>query len=134
MGCDWPNFALADHSADHGRDIFQAMAAGARGGGLAPLAQRAMAREPLPTLFVTREVHEHANLYHCLTDLMNAFLTLRMLGWRSWGVLLVDDHPPGPFDEFWARLHARGVGGAAGLSREAIARPVPRLSHIQASC
>uniref|UniRef100_A0A1D1ZP74 Glycosyltransferase 61 catalytic domain-containing protein n=1 Tax=Auxenochlorella protothecoides TaxID=3075 RepID=A0A1D1ZP74_AUXPR len=131
LGCDWPSFSLADHSPDHGRDIYQAMAAGARGW-LSPLVLRDTAPEPRPTLFVTREVREHANLFHCLTDLLNAFLTLRMLGWQTWGVLLLDDHPPGPFDELWARLHARGggEGGDLVLTGGAKLPPVPRLSDI----
>ncbi|KAL6777349.1 hypothetical protein ACKKBF_B21175 [Auxenochlorella protothecoides x Auxenochlorella symbiontica] len=131
LGCDWPSFSLADHSPDHGRDIYQAMAAGARGW-LSPLVLRDTAPEPRPTLFVTREVREHANLFHCLTDLLNAFLTLRMLGWQTWGVLLLDDHPPGPFDELWARLHARGggEGGDLVLTGGAKLAPVPRLSDI----
>lgn len=134
LGCDWPSFSLADHSPDHGRDIYQAMAAGARGW-LSPLVLRDTAPEPRPTLFVTREVREHANLFHCLTDLLNAFLTLRMLGWQTWGVLLLDDHPPGPFDELWARLHARGggEGGDLVLTGGAKLAPVPRLSDITAS-
>ena len=36
--------------------------------------------EVLPTLLVTREVQEHANVFHTLTDLMNVYISLRMLG------------------------------------------------------
>lgn len=36
--------------------------------------------EDLPTLLVTREVQEHANVFHTLTDLMNVYISLRMLG------------------------------------------------------
>ena len=37
-------------------------------------------REALPTLLVTREVTEHANVFHTLTDLLNVYISLRMLG------------------------------------------------------
>jgi hypothetical protein len=39
--------------------------------------------EEVPTLLVTREVLETGNIFHVLTDLMNAYITLRMLGWEK---------------------------------------------------
>ena len=38
------------------------------------------AAEVLPTLLVTREVQEHANVFHTLTDILNVYISLRMLG------------------------------------------------------
>ena len=37
-------------------------------------------RESVVSLLVTREVTEHANVYHTLTDLLNVYISLRMLG------------------------------------------------------
>ncbi len=39
--------------------------------------------ETLPTLLVTREFGEHANVFHTLTDLLNVYVTLRTLGWEA---------------------------------------------------
>lgn len=56
-----------------------------------------------PTLLLTREIEEHANVFHTMTDLLNAFLSLRVLGWESdfFQVLLLDSHPTGPLDPIW---------------------------------
>lgn len=35
------------------------------------------------TLLVTREVTEHANVFHTLTDLLNVYISLRMLNLES---------------------------------------------------
>ena len=43
------------------------------------------AEDEVPTLFVTREVVETGNVFHVLTDLLNAYITLRMLGWEDIG-------------------------------------------------
>lgn len=40
-------------------------------------------RQTEPTLLVTREVTEHANVYHTLTDLLNVYISLRMLDLES---------------------------------------------------
>lgn len=42
-----------------------------------------LSREAEPTLLVTREVTEHANVYHTLTDLLNIYISLRMLNLES---------------------------------------------------
>lgn len=42
-----------------------------------------LGREAEPTLLVTREVTEHANVYHTLTDLVNVYISLRMLNLES---------------------------------------------------
>ena len=39
--------------------------------------------EETPTLFVTREVRENTNVFHVLTDLFNAFITLKLLAWET---------------------------------------------------
>lgn len=41
------------------------------------------AEDEVATLFVTREVAETGNVFHVLTDLLNAYITLRMLGWED---------------------------------------------------
>ncbi len=50
-------------------------------------------REALPSLLVTREVTEHVNVFHTLTDLLNVYISLRMLGLdnqsRCWPCLSV---------------------------------------------
>jgi hypothetical protein len=49
-------------------------------------ADRVLQRAPVeeaPTLLVTREVRESGNVFHVLTDMLNAFITLRMLGWEG---------------------------------------------------
>ncbi|KAK2077117.1 hypothetical protein QBZ16_004751 [Prototheca wickerhamii] len=111
--CAWGGgaFNASRYSRDHGRDIFEAVSAGADASEDVTQAPTAAS---LPTLLVTREIHEHANLYHTLTDLLNAHVTLRVLGWTRWSVLLMDDHPAGGMDEFWARLEAAGRGEAVG--------------------
>ena len=38
-----------------------------------------LSRQAQPTLLVTREVTEHANVYHTLTDILNVYISLRML-------------------------------------------------------
>ena len=44
------------------------------------MAMQVAKREPAPSLLVTREVREHANVFHTLTDLLNVYISLRMLG------------------------------------------------------
>ncbi len=72
--------------------------------------------ETAATLLVTREAREHANVFHMLTDMLNVFITLRMLGWggRDRQVVLLDNHPPSPFDPLWAAV--AGGGGLAALT------------------
>ena len=71
------------------------------------------------TLLITRESQEYGNVFHMLTDLFNAYLAMRMLGWdsadssRSPRVVLLDNHPAGHLDGMWAGVVARG--GSPGL-------------------
>jgi hypothetical protein len=66
---------------------------------------------PWTLLLVTRENGEHCNFFHTLTDLYNAWLTMRALGLRRehTQVLLLDNHKPGPFDPAWERVYS-GAG------------------------
>jgi len=67
------------------------------------------------TLLVTREIREHANVFHMLTDMLNVHISVRTMGWegRPRQVVLLDNHPPGPFDALWAAV-------AAGRGRSAL--------------
>ena len=65
------------------------------------------------TLLLTRESQEYSNVFHMLTDLFNAWLTMRMLGWTEdevapRRVMLLDNHPDGPLDGMWAGVAASG--------------------------
>ena len=71
--------------------------------------------EQTPTLLVTREIEEHANVFHTMTDMLNVYITLRMLRWDVHAprqVILLDSHPQGPLDGLWPAVAA---GGGASL-------------------
>ncbi|GAB4817514.1 hypothetical protein N2152v2_004560 [Parachlorella kessleri] len=74
--------------------------------------------ERLPTLIVTREINEHANVFHTLTDMLNVYITLLMLGWQDAPrqVLILDEHPPASLDILWPLVAAGG--GAEVLAQE----------------
>ena len=82
------------------------------------------------TLLVTREIEEHANVFHTMTDLLNVYITLRMLGWDLRAprqVILLDSHPRGALDGLWPAIAAGGGasfldGPAEGKSSGAISR------------
>lgn len=54
-------------------------------------------------MFVTRERGEHVNMFHSMTDFLNAFQSLEMLEIdpKNVQVVLLDDHAAGPFDSLW---------------------------------
>ena len=62
------------------------------------------------TLLVTREIEEHANVFHALTDLLNVYISLWMLGWleEPRQVVLLDNHPAAALDSLWAAVAASG--------------------------
>lgn len=62
--------------------------------------------ETKPTLLITREIEEHANVFHTMTDLLNVFISLRLLQWEdvSFQIVLLDSHPPGPLDLLWTKI------------------------------
>ena len=72
--------------------------------------------ETTRTLLATREIHEHANVFHALADLLNVYITLHMLVWEGepHQVLLLDSHPAGPLDPLWAAVAAGGGLQALG--------------------
>lgn len=39
--------------------------------------------DAVPALLVTREIREHVNVFHTMTDLFNAYIALTMLGWTG---------------------------------------------------
>ena len=97
---------------------------GVRLGGVVPevlrddAAGQVDAVDETPTLLVTREIREHANVFHMLTDMLNAYISVRTMGWEGLPrqVVLLDNHPPGPFDPLWAAI-------AAGRGKDALAGP-----------
>lgn len=104
--CDWPSFRLEDFPRDHLRDVFGGFHMPKEGEAVpTPLAVM-----ELPVLLVTRESQEYTNVFHTFTDVLNAFITMRMLGWeqRPRLVVLLDAHPPGPLDGLWAGVVAGG--------------------------
>ena len=70
--------------------------------------------EDAPTLLVTREIEEHANVFHTLTDILNVYISTKMLGWDQipFQIILLDDHPKGPLDVLWPAIAAAegGIG------------------------
>lgn len=104
--CEWPSFHLEDFPRDHLRDIF---------GGFRMVKEGEAVPSPLavidtPVLLVTRESQEYSNVFHAFTDVLNAFITMRMLAWDAGPrlVVLLDAHPPGPLDGLWAGVVAGG--------------------------
>ncbi|PRW45163.1 EGF domain-specific O-linked N-acetylglucosamine transferase [Chlorella sorokiniana] len=128
VNCSWPGFRVEDLSRDHQQDIFGSMlfagdspeglesgtaaggAAGAGGGAGLEAAGGRVQVEELPTLVVTRETKEHANVFHTFTDLLNTYITLKVMGWedKPRQVVILDAHPPGPLDLFWPVAAAGG--------------------------
>ena len=39
--------------------------------------------DSVPALLITREIREHENVFHTMTDLFNAYIALTMLGWAG---------------------------------------------------
>ena len=39
--------------------------------------------DAVPALLITREICEHVNVFHTMTDLFNAYIALTMLGWAD---------------------------------------------------
>lgn len=67
--------SIEEFPKDHLQDIMDSMAR------ITPeTAAQVQNRETLPSLLVTREVTEHVNVFHTLTDLLNVYISLRMLG------------------------------------------------------
>ncbi|KAL4448126.1 hypothetical protein ABPG75_005345 [Micractinium tetrahymenae] len=124
VDCAWPGFRLDAFSKDHQQDIFGSLVSqpelGSAGGAAQALQASPGDVEELPTLFVTREVAEHANVYHTMTDLLNVFVTLRMLGWEHQPrqVVMLDAHRPGPLDILWPVAAAGGGPAALAMARE----------------
>ena len=101
-------------SADHMRDVIEAVQAASDGGALQTRIQSIPANNRIamsdPTsllLLVTREAGEHVNLYHTMTDWYNAYLVLVHLDYtkpeqlKHVRVLFLDNHPIGYLDPLW---------------------------------
>lgn len=108
-------FSLEKLSRDHMRDIFDGFEDNARD---TPV-DAGVVVVPETVLLVTRENSEYANLFHAMSDVINAFamLYLQHVDMRTVRVLLLDDHPEGPYDGAWAALSQGG--------------PVMRLSEFE---
>ncbi|KAL0034323.1 hypothetical protein WJX77_009296 [Trebouxia sp. C0004] len=109
MACTSAIKSLKQFPKDHLQDIMDSMAR------ISPeTAAQVQSREALPSLLVTREVTEHVNVFHTLTDLLNVYISLRMLGLenQSRQVIMMDRHMAGPLDGLWPAV-AAGAGFAA---------------------
>lgn len=97
------SFRLELFSRDHLRDIFDGLVT-------ARTLPAATVTIEQPVLLVTRENTEYANLFHAMSDVINAFGMLYVTGVPadSVRVLLLDDHPEGPYDIVWRALSRGG--------------------------
>jgi hypothetical protein len=96
-----------------------------------------------PVLFVAREPHEYANLFHAHTDLLAVYEACRVLGLSAdeTQVILLDANPPGPFDEAFRRAFSRRHpvrrveehGGRRVRYRHAVFVPPGYYSFLHAS-
>jgi protein O-GlcNAc transferase len=112
-----PEFSLDRFPRDALRDLFDALSTGAPSSD--PSAEE---RFSGVTFLVTRERNEHANLFHALTDLLNAFIAASVLGVdpSAARVLLLDDHGASATDAAWsAAFGGQGVLRAFELQRAA---------------
>lgn len=81
--------------------------------------------EEVPTLLVTREIREHANVYHTFTDLLNVYISVAVMGWQSCArqVVILDNHPPGPLDMLWPVVAAGGGSAVLPAVRQLLQQP-----------
>eukprot|EP00698_Gefionella_okellyi_P001711 TRINITY_DN11581_c0_g2_i1.p1 TRINITY_DN11581_c0_g2~~TRINITY_DN11581_c0_g2_i1.p1 ORF type:complete len:603 (-),score=130.43 TRINITY_DN11581_c0_g2_i1:25-1833(-) len=97
-------FSLDRFPRDHLRDMFD---------GFTPITEPLSFTEEVgeQTLFVTRENTEYANLFHALSDLLNAFSTMYMLGLDPslTRVVLLDEHAAGPYDVWWEKAFSKAA-------------------------
>jgi len=84
---------LGNFPRDHLMDNFDAMAFDAE------TPSRTL---PITALLITRERGEHVNMYHATSDFFNAWMMMRIfnLDPHRTQVVLLDNHSPGPLDEF----------------------------------
>ncbi|KAJ4458388.1 putative protein O-GlcNAc transferase [Paratrimastix pyriformis] len=89
---------------DHLRDIFTSFTS--HPAGAAPPAARVIEH---PMLLVTREGNEHKNVFHTMTDWLNAYIALYMTHTAPADVqlLLLDAHPDSPLDPLWQALFSQ---------------------------
>lgn len=100
--------------------------AASSGGSASREAARAPAGvEEVPTLLVTREIREHANVYHTFTDLLNVYISVAVMGWQSCArqVVILDNHPPGPLDMLWPVVAAGGGSAVLPAVRQLLQQP-----------
>jgi glycosyl transferase family 61 len=72
----------------------------------------------VPTLLVSRDGTHNA--FHSMADLLNAFLMRFMFPYQQ--IVLLDDHPGGPFAPLWSPLSARPVLRLSELSGRTLLR------------
>lgn len=105
------SFHLSRFPRDHLRDIFDSWQ-------VVPNANELPTKvyEAPITLFVTRERKEHANFFHAMTDFINAYEALHMMGvidarreghrvgMDKVGVVILDEQAEGPFDKVFDKV------------------------------
>ncbi|KAK9846728.1 hypothetical protein WJX84_010568 [Apatococcus fuscideae] len=116
--CEWPEVPrnLSAFPRDHLRDIMESFQA-------SPAGLQVDRKEETPALLVTREIEEHANVFHTMTDLLNVYITLRVLRWDVHAprqIVLLDSHPHGPLDALWPAVAAGGGARYLNGSAEAL--------------
>jgi hypothetical protein len=93
-----PAFSLQRFSVDHHRDLFAGLQFESRNTATADVTL------DQPVLLIARENGEYANLFHAMSDVVSAVSVLYMTGMEPADVrvLLLDDHPTGPYDDVWS--------------------------------
>ncbi|KAG2382385.1 hypothetical protein C9374_005587 [Naegleria lovaniensis] len=132
-------FTLDKFPNDFGKDIFSSF----------KMLRDAPKKEELfvdgTTLFVSREIDEHVNMFHASTDFFNTYLMYEFFQIQDnhqVQVVLLDNHFPGPYDMIWNNTfsfrrpmkRATEFSGKIVKFEKAIFQPAgyasPLLSHL----
>ncbi|KAF0981018.1 hypothetical protein FDP41_012806 [Naegleria fowleri] len=132
-------FTLDKFPNDFGKDIFSSF----------KMLRDAPKKEELfidgTTIFVSREIDEHVNMFHASTDFFNTYLMYEFFQIQDNDqvqVVLLDDHFPGPYDMIWNNTfsfrrpmkRAKEFSGKIVKFEKAIFQPAgyasPLLSHL----
>ncbi|KAL9652549.1 hypothetical protein ABK040_000119 [Willaertia magna] len=91
------NFKLDKFSNDFGKDIFSSFQNNLNN-------LNKIKIEKGITIFLTREVDEHVNMFHATSDFFNTYLMLEFFqinNQEDVQIVILDDHKDGPFDMIW---------------------------------